>query len=65
MINSFEKKLYIGLPKGNPLEVKAGGLEMSSGSHSWVRSYFELNATYNDNEVHYGCFVEGLLFSEL
>lgn len=26
---------------------------------------FELNATYNANEVHYDCFVEGLLLSEL
>lgn len=43
---------------------------MSSGHSTqptidWARSYFELNATYNDNEVHYDCFVEGLLFSEL
>lgn len=57
VIDSFEKKLCIGLPEGDPLEVKAGGQEMSSGPRSWVSSYFELNATY-DSGVHYDCFVE-------
>lgn len=58
VIDSFEKKLCVGLPEGDPLEVKAGGQEMSSGPRSWVSSGFELNATYNDNGIHYDCFVE-------
>lgn len=30
-----------------------------------VSSYSELSATYTDRGVHYDCFVEGLLFSDL
>lgn len=65
MTDSFEKKLCVGLPEGDPLEVKAGGQEMSSGPCSGVSSYSELSATYTDRGVHYDCFVEGLLFSDL